>query len=101
MMKRVEANDPASMCQLGCYYYHGHQGIHQDYARSKELYTRAAELGNSYAHFNMAGIYRQGGDLKKAKFDYEAAAMAGHELARNNLGCIEGNSGNMEGAVKH
>ena len=49
----------------------------------------------------MADIYRQGGDLKKAKFHYEAAAMAGHELARNNLGCIEGNSGNMEGAVKH
>ena len=27
--------------------------------------------------------------------------MAGHEVARYNLGCIEHNSGNMERAVKH
>ena len=27
--------------------------------------------------------------------------MAGHDGARYNLGCMEGNSGNMERAVKH
>ena len=41
------------------------------------------------------------GDLKKAKFHFEAAAMAGHENAIYNLGIIEYNSGNMERAVKH
>jgi TPR repeat protein len=41
------------------------------------------------------------GDLKKTKFHYEAAAMAGHEVARLNLGCMEYESGNMEQAVKH
>ena len=28
------------------------------------------------------------GDTKKAKIHYEAAAMAGNEVARNTLGCI-------------
>jgi hypothetical protein len=39
--------------------------------------------------------------LKKAKFHYEAAAMAGHEVARFNLGCLEGHFGNLEWAIKH
>ena len=47
-------------------------------------------------------MYREGGDMKKAKFHYEAAAMAGHEVARYNLGCMEYLSGgNVERAVKH
>ena len=45
--------------------------------------------------------FREGGDLKKAKFHYEAAAMAGHEAARYNLGFMEASAGNMEQAVKH
>jgi hypothetical protein len=39
--------------------------------------------------------------LKKARFHYGAAAMAGHEAARYNLGYIEGKSGNMVRAMKH
>jgi len=39
--------------------------------------------------------------MKKAKFHYEAAAMAGHEGARLNLGTMEAQSGNIERAVKH
>ena len=39
--------------------------------------------------------------MKKAKFHFEAAAIAGHEGARSNLGSIECNSGNMNRAVKH
>jgi TPR repeat protein len=39
--------------------------------------------------------------MKKAKFHFEAAAMAGHEVARYNLGIWEANSGNKEQAVKH
>jgi hypothetical protein len=37
-----------------------------------------------------------GGDLTKAKFNDEAAAMAGHEEARYNLGNLEAESGNIE-----
>jgi hypothetical protein len=39
--------------------------------------------------------------MKRAKFHYQAAAMAGHEMARNKFGCIEFESGNKERAVKH
>jgi TPR repeat protein len=39
--------------------------------------------------------------MKKAKFHYEAAAMAGHEIARSKLGFMEAESRNMEQAIKH
>ena len=45
-----------------------------------DLYARAAELGCSKAHSNLADIYHEGGDLKKAKFHNVAAAMAGRSL---------------------
>ena len=48
----------------------------------------------------MDNEYRERGDLKKAMFHTEAA-MAGHEVARCNLGVIEARSGNLEQAVKH
>jgi TPR repeat protein len=44
-------------------------------------------------------MYEEGGDLKKAKFHYKVAAMAGHELARYNIGVTEGKSGNREQAL--
>jgi TPR repeat protein len=43
--------------------------------------------------------YYDRGNLKKAKFHYKAAAMAGHEAARNHLGTMEAQSGNMGRAV--
>jgi TPR repeat protein len=66
-----------------------------------ELWTRAAKLGSSKAHYQLGCTYGEGGELKKSKFHYEAAAMAGHEDARCNLGNLEAQSGNMERAVKH
>ena len=39
--------------------------------------------------------------MKKAKFHYEAAAMAGCEVSRFNLGGLESKSGNIERAIKH
>jgi TPR repeat protein len=99
-MKRVEANDAASLFLLANQYHHGKIGFQQD-AKAMELYARAAELGCSKAHNNLAGVYRQEGNLKKAKFHFEAAAMAGHEVARYNIGNREAQSGNMERAEKH
>jgi TPR repeat protein len=83
------------------YYEYGSLGFQQDYAKAKELYTRAAELGYSKAHYHLGNIYNERGDLKKAKFHLEATAMAGCEVARYNLGCMEGNSRNLEQAIKH
>ena len=31
----------------------------------------------------------------------ETAAVGGHDMARHNLGCHEGNNGNIERSVKH
>jgi TPR repeat protein len=100
-MKRVEANDAASIYMLAGFYCYGLNGLQQDHAKEKELYNRAADLGNSEAHYNLGVIYDDGGNLKKAKFHYEAAAMAGNEMARSHIGGLEANSGNMERAIKH
>jgi TPR repeat protein len=82
-------------------YDNGTNGFQQDHAKAIKLYARAADLGHSKTHSQLASIYRDGGDLKKAKFHREAAAMAGHEVARFNLGIHEYNSGNKERALKH
>jgi TPR repeat protein len=101
VMRRVEANDATSMFLLAGCYYRGVRGFQQDHAKAVELYARSADLGCSTAHNNLACVYDEGGDLKKAKFHYEAAAMAGDESARYNLGCMEAESRNMDRAVKH
>ena len=53
------------------------------------------------AHSYLGDFYYEGGDLKKAKFHYETAAMAGQKGARYIIGAMEGSSGNKERAVKH
>ena len=109
-MMRVEVNDVTSICVMAGYYFEGTGGLQQDHTRAMELYARAAELGSRHAHFELGSIYYQGGDLKKAKFHYEAAAMAGHEVARYNLaghevarylGSVEAQKANSERVFKH
>jgi TPR repeat protein len=100
-MKRVAANDATSICVLGDHYYRGLVGVQQDHTKAIKLFTRAADLGLSAAHYLLSDVYRKGGDLKKAKFHGEAAAMAGHEVSRCNLGVLELDSGNLERAIKH
>jgi TPR repeat protein len=101
IMKRVAVNDPGAMYLLGNHYEHGLRGLQQDQAKAIDLYARASELGYSKAHYQLGGVYHEGGNLKKAKFHWEAAAMAGHEEARNNVGVLEANAGNMERAINH
>jgi TPR repeat protein len=101
MMKRVEVNDADAMYVLGSYHSHGQLGLQQDQEKALELWTRAAALGSSMAHFELGNIYDAGGDSKKAKIHYEAAAMAGNEVSRCNLGTMEAQSGNMGRAEKH
>jgi TPR repeat protein len=101
MRKRVDANDPTSICMLAQHYHHGTAGFQQNCTKATELYSRAADLGSSKAHFALGDIYHKGGVMKKAKFHFEAAAMAGDVVARNKLGNMEYNSGNMKRAFKH
>jgi TPR repeat protein len=101
LMKRVEGKDAGAMCLLGHYHNQGHFGLLQDRTKAISLWKQAAELGSSRSHFYLGNIYHDGGDLKKAKFHFEVSAMAGHEVARCNLGVIESESGNMDRALKH
>jgi TPR repeat protein len=89
LRKRVEANDAGAMCQLGCYYHKGGGGLLQDCTKAIELWTHSAKLGSSQAHWYLGNESHEGGDLKKAKFHFEISAMAGHEVARCNLGNME------------
>jgi TPR repeat protein len=101
MMKRVGANDAASICMLADSYYQGLNGFQQDLTKAIELYVRAGELGCCKAYCNLGMLYIEGGNFKKSKFYHAAAAMAGYEVARCNLGNMEFESGNMERALKH
>ena len=99
-MKRVKANDPNALRQMGAIRHH--EG---DYETALEYYTKAAELGDAAAHYHLGLVYRQGKgvekDEEKVIYHYEKAAIGGHPKARHNLGAIEEDNGNTERAVKH
>jgi hypothetical protein len=102
MMKRVAAKEPSVMGLQGNHYEHGLQGFQQDHAKALEqLYARVAVFGSSVAHCNLGKLCHKGGDIKKAKFHLEAAAMAGCKLARCINGYMEQLAVNVERAVKH
>eukprot|EP00984_Skeletonema_dohrnii_P012878 scaffold5256_cov70-Skeletonema_dohrnii-CCMP3373.AAC.1 len=100
LMRRVEANDPLSLVEVGkqC-------GIEGDNAGAFKYWTKAAELGDAEAHFCLFILYHDGKavekDRKKAVYHLEHSAIAGHHYARYNLGCIDQNTGRIERAVKH
>jgi TPR repeat protein len=76
-----------------------------DYEGAFEYYTKAVELGDAHAHFQLSCLYRKGQgvekDEKKELHHLEEAAIAGHPDARYNLACYEGGNGRIERAVKH
>jgi TPR repeat protein len=101
ILKRMEVNDAASIYVLGNWYLNGENSLPQDREKAIALWTRSADLGYSKAHYLLGCEYRQRGELKKVKLHYEAAAMAGHEVARSNLGHMEAESRTMDRAIKH
>ena len=100
LMKRIEKNDPVAMWQMG-----GRRDDEGDYIGAFEYYTKAAELGNAMAHYNLSIMYDLGDgvekDEKKQVYHLEVAAIGGDVKARHNLGCHEEINGRMERAVKH
>ena len=99
-MKRIEANDPAALCQEGITQY-----IKENYSRAFEYLTKAAELGDVRAHSHLALLYQEGKgvqkDVGKMIYHAEEAAIAGHPDARYLIGEHEYNNYNLERAVKH
>ena len=100
VMKRVKANDLAALNQVGA-----RCSVEGDYERAFEYLTKAAELGDFDAHYELATMYSEGRgvekDPKMKVYHLEEAAIGGHHLARHNLGVYEGNAGRIERAMKH
>eukprot|EP00984_Skeletonema_dohrnii_P028893 scaffold19089_cov156-Skeletonema_dohrnii-CCMP3373.AAC.6 len=99
-MKRVAANDPVAMTRIGKNSYN--EG---DYGTAFEYFTKAAELGDVEAHYNLSFMYRRGEgvekDEKKGLYHLVEAAIAGHPDARYDLAVNEGRNGRIDRAVKH
>eukprot|EP00577_Skeletonema_sp_RCC1716_P020868 CAMPEP_0113415472 /NCGR_PEP_ID=MMETSP0013_2-20120614/24582_1 /TAXON_ID=2843 ORGANISM="Skeletonema costatum, Strain 1716" /NCGR_SAMPLE_ID=MMETSP0013_2 /ASSEMBLY_ACC=CAM_ASM_000158 /LENGTH=295 /DNA_ID=CAMNT_0000302425 /DNA_START=120 /DNA_END=1008 /DNA_ORIENTATION=- /assembly_acc=CAM_ASM_000158 len=95
MMKRVEANDPVAIYEMGVFRYE--EG---DYEGAFEYLTKGAELGDAGAHYLLSwdGVEE---DENKRVHHLEEAAIGGHPDARHNLSSFELRNGRMDRAVKH
>jgi tetratricopeptide (TPR) repeat protein len=100
VMKRVKANDPVALYQMGvkC----GQEG---DYEGAIEYLAKAAELGNIDAHYSLSVMFREekgvAKDKKKEVYHLEEAAIGGHPKARYNLALEESRNGSDDRAAKH
>jgi tetratricopeptide (TPR) repeat protein len=100
LMVRVEANDSVAIREMGV-----------EHARAKEYegafkyLTKAAELGDAHAHYELSIMYMKGEciekDEEKETYHLEEAAVRGHASARHNLAYCEENNGRIDRAVKH
>lgn len=100
-MNRIAANDPVALQRTGSKYQN--EG---DYERAFEYFTRAADLGDADAHFELSLLYQNGEGVQKDEerevYHLEEAAIRGHPDARCNLASHEWqNNERMDRAVKH
>ena len=99
-MKRIEANDPVAICVEG-----GKLMQKGEYSSAIEYFTRAADMGDVWAHFKLALLYHLGEGVEKDEvkhiYHLEEAAIAGHPQARCLLAMFERKRGNKERSVKH
>ncbi len=99
-MKRVKAGDPAALRHLG-----SKSRDEGDVDSAVNYWTKAAELGDVIAHYQLGHSYHTGDcvekDEEKAVYHYDEAAIGGHPSARYNLAFSEERNGNIERAVKH
>jgi len=103
--KLMEKGNADAFHHLAGYYAQGIMGLPQNWGKANELFLKAGELGCAKGYYNLGCSYTFGHgveeDMNKALHYYELAAMGGNILARHNLGCLEGNSGNHHRAMKH
>ena len=100
-MKRVEANDPIAMLQIGLTHC-----IEGECGKAFEYWTKAAELGNMDAHNGLSRLYHIGQGVEKNEekelYHLQQASIGGNADARYDLGRFEGeNNGKMDRAFKH
>jgi hypothetical protein len=99
-MKRVNANDPIAMVQMGLRRYED-----GDYDSAFKYVNKAAALGDAGGHYQLACFYGEGKgvekDVKKELYHLEQAAIGGDAIARYNLGIEVEENGRMDRAMKH
>ena len=106
IQKRAAARDPEAVRQLGGAYHDGSYGLDKDLPRGMELWSEAAELGSTGAHWNLGIVYYNGRgvahDKAKGIRHWELAAMQGDACSRHKLGLHELVYGkNRDRAVRH
>ena len=106
VQKRVVKGDVEAFKFLGDQYFHGLLGLVKDVPRAIELWTEAADLGSSDAHFHLGHVYYTGNGVAEDKprgiRHWQQAAMKGHAQSRHGLGFVEKNdNGNYRLAVQH
>ena len=82
--------------------------VEKDYKKAAECFSKAAELGNPYAQFNLAISYMRGEGVAQsyslAQFYFSAAARQGMIDAQYNLGLLyetgDGGEKNFEKAIE-
>jgi len=103
--KLMDKGNGEAFNHLAGFYSLGVRGLPLDQQKASELNLKAGELGSAKGYYNLGNSFHQGRgverDGKKAKYYYELAAMGGDVIARHDLGCIEGQAGNIDRALKH
>ena len=99
-MRRVEANDPVAIHEIGLKYY-----IDGDYGRAFDYFKDAAKLGDVESHYSISHMYREGlgaeKDEEKKVHHLEEAAIGGHADARYNLASYEWSNYKFNRALNH
>ncbi len=99
-MRRVKANDPVAICQMGAKFY-----SEGDYDTAFEYLTKAAGMGSVEAHNNLSLMYRFGKgvemDEKKWYYHCAEAAIGGMLHTRYQLGYYEMKNGKFERGMRH
>ncbi|KAK1746167.1 hypothetical protein QTG54_002774 [Skeletonema marinoi] len=105
LLKRVEADDPIAMFNLGNTTLHGMMSVPKDAKKAAGLFLRSGDLGYAPAYLNLANCYKTGKgvekDIKKEIHYTELACIGGDILARIKLGEDAWNIGKKQDAIKH
>ena len=100
LMKRIEANDPVALSQMGTKKLND-----GDYTAAFEYWSKAVALGDTNAHYQLSTLYHHGQGVEKdenmERHHLTVAAIGGHSLARHNFGTLEGRNGQYNRAAKH
>ena len=80
------SNDPGVLCELAQKYFEGIGGFQKNEAKGLELYTKAAELGNRPAMYELGREYGVNKNYEKALYWYGKAAELGDLNAALRVG---------------